>query len=202
MTQDIAPGIHRDSPQDSGRPVSRPGNGAARTQACVLYRQGVTLARIAAETGLNKRGIYSALKHDANARGEPPPRRVKAPPRATPVRRETLVTRMWAAADRQIGEIEARFALPADPDAAERDARTLATLARVVRELVQAGRASGAATGAASGAAARRSRSPQETDDDAPPRDLDALRDELARRLARLRAERDAAGPAGDVQPE
>ncbi|MFZ4533897.1 MAG: hypothetical protein ACOYOJ_19040 [Alsobacter sp.] len=198
MTQDIAKGIPRDGTQDDGQPVSRHGTHAARMQACVLYGQGATLARIAAETGLNKRGIYTALENDAKARGEPPPRRVKAPPRANPIGRETLVTRMWAAADRQVGEIEARFALPADPDAAERDARTLATLARVVRELVQAGRA----TGAASGAAARRSRSPQEADDDAPPRDLDALRDELARRLARLRAERDAAGAAGDLQPE
>ena len=213
MTQDIAKGISQDSPQDSselgpkdrsrdipsagGKPVSPSDTDAARAQACVLYRQGATLARIAAETGLTRRRIYTALKHDAKARGEPPPRRVKAPPRPTPVRRETLVTRMWAAADRQIGEIEARFALPADPDAAERDARTLATLARVVRELVQAGRGAGAA----SGAAARPNRSQQETDDDAPPRDLDALRDELARRLARLRAERNAAGAAGDVQP-
>jgi len=198
MTQDIAKGLTRQNSGTSGQSLSRHGTDAAGTRACALYRQGLTLARIAAETGLTKRSIYTALKHDAKARGEPPPRRVKAQPRATPVRRETLVTRMWAAADRQIGEIEARFALPADPDAAERDARTLATLARVVRELVQAGRASGAA----SGAAGRRSRSPQETDDDAPPRDLDALRDELARRLARLRAERNAAGPAGNVQPE
>lgn len=198
MTQDIAQGIPRHIAHDTGRSVSRRGNDAARTQACALYREGATLARIEAVTGVNKGGLYAALKREAKARGEPEPRRVKAPPRATPVRRETLVTRMWAAADRQIGEIEARFALPTDPDAAERDARTLATLARVVRELVQAGRAPGAAPGTA----ARRGRSPQETDDDAPPRDLDALRDELARRLARLRAERDAAGAAGDVQPE
>ena len=105
--------------------------------------------------------------------------------------RASLVNRLWRAAERQAAEIEARLASFGEDRDRERDARTLAVLARTVRELVAID-----ARRRAEEAADR-----EAEDDDAMPRDLDALRDALARRIEQLRAERaqaDAAGAAGE----
>jgi hypothetical protein len=111
-----------------------------------------------------------------------------APRRRTPRERTraTLVDRLWRAADRQAAEIEARLASDeaADKDR-ERDARTLAVLARTVRELM-----------AIDGKQDKPSRETEQ--DDPMPRDLDALRDALAARIGQLRAER-TEGTAADV---
>lgn len=106
----------------------------------------------------------------------------KAP---TATARKALVDRLWRAAERHVAGIEARLpSLEAEPDTMERDARTLAMLARMVREL--------SAAEAKPPRPATRRKPVKEADDDAPPRDIDAFREELARRLERLRQARAA----------
>jgi hypothetical protein len=105
--------------------------------------------------------------------------------RSRAVARKALVRRLWSAAERHVAGIEARLpALDAEPETMERDARTLAMLARMVREL--------SAAETKPRRAAPRRRPVKEADDDAPPRDIDAFREELARRLERLRQARAA----------
>jgi hypothetical protein len=171
---------------------------AAIERAVTLYRESkMTVVEITRETGVHHKRILAASDRRCDEAGQPRFRRAAPSRTAAPAGREAplgaLVTRLWSAAERQVSEIEARFALPGaaagDP---ERNARALAVLSRVVRELHRA--AADPGPGRASPSSAE-----PEDDDDAPPRDLDALRDELARRLARLRAERAAAESAGDV---
>ncbi|WP_029003696.1 helix-turn-helix domain-containing protein [Azorhizobium doebereinerae] len=163
---------------------------AARARA--LYAQGVPVKAISAETGLSTRQIYYWLDREAGApkrpgrlAPEPTTRRRRAdlarPPGA--VARRRLMGRLWKAAEGQIAEIEARLDAArgegrADADAppprdSERDARALAVLARVMRDL------------SALDAAARRERADGKA---AVARDPSAFRAELARRLERLRA--------------
>jgi len=107
------------------------------------------------------------------------PRRKRRPSR------EKLVARLWAAADAQLGEIETRLAaLGGEPAAIERDARSLGQIARFLKDLV----------GVESLIASTDKTKPPEgeEDEDAPPRDLDVFREELARRLDRLREERES----------
>jgi hypothetical protein len=107
----------------------------------------------------------------------------KAASRPTAAARKALVDRLWRAAERHVAGIEARLpALDAEPDTMERDARTLAMLARMVREL--------SAAETKTPRPATRRKPAKEADDDVPPRDLDAFREELARRLERLRQAR------------
>jgi hypothetical protein len=105
--------------------------------------------------------------------------------RPTATARKALVDRLWRAAERHVAGIEARLpALEAEPETMERDARTLAMLARMVREL--------SAAETKPPRPATRRKPMKEADDDAPPRDIDAFREELARRLERLRQARAA----------
>jgi len=175
--------------------VSLPAGLRART----LYREGMSLARISAETGLSPSDIYDWLDggppdaHDEageplariDRRRTPRPRRRRAPV----LDRLSLVHRLWKAAERQATEIEARLRRPAnDPVLSERDAKTLAVLARTVRELIAIDIAGSGPEMPA-----------EESDtDDAIPRDLDALREALAIRIGQLRAER-AAGAVGEA---
>lgn len=122
-----------------------------------------------------------------------PPREMASSPLR--VTRTRVVSRLWRAAERQVNEIEARLTSGIGQEAElERDAKTLAIIAKTVRDLV------------AIDAEKRSTRKPRETarkhdentpspdcpgqdalrDDDAP-RDLDAFRRELARRLDQLR---------------
>lgn len=133
----------------------------------------------------------AALPDAGPDRTEGPATRKKIPAASA---RKALVDRLWRAAERHVAGIEARLpALDAEPETMERDARTLAMLARMVREL-------GAAQTKAPKPAARR-KPAKEADDDAPPRDIDAFREELARRLERLRQARAAERAAGDPEP-
>lgn len=108
----------------------------------------------------------------------------------TPRRRNRLVGRLWAASERQVAEIEARLAaLTGDPAVLERDAKTLATIARTLRELLvldpetrPVPAASGAGEDADAGTAVR---------------SLTAFRAELAARLDALRGEGPGTDPAG-----
>ncbi|RYE87939.1 MAG: hypothetical protein EOP19_02865 [Hyphomicrobiales bacterium] len=100
--------------------------------------------------------------------------------------RKAVIGKLWKAAQTQLEAHEAHLAeLPAGTAASEVDAKTLATLARTVRELV-------ALDSAAAGEGGK-------SEDDPSPaeglRRVDELRSELGRRLAALAAEE--AGTAG-----
>jgi len=103
--------------------------------------------------------------------------------------RARLVSRLWKTAEGQVAEIEARLlAMRDDPQVLERDAKTLAIIARTLRDLV--------ALDAETKAPARKDHADEHTNPDAP-RDLATFRAELARKLDELRGERagdDAAG--------
>jgi hypothetical protein len=111
----------------------------------------------------------------------PPAARRKPAPRG----RKAVIGKLWKAAQTQLEAHEAHLAeLPAGTAASEADAKTLATLARTVRELV-------ALDSAAAGEGGK-------SEDDPSPaeglRRVDELRKELARRMERLIA--DHAGEA------
>ena len=112
----------------------------------------------------------------------PPAARRKPAPRG----RKAVIGKLWKAAQTQLEAHEAHLAeLPAGTAASETDAKTLATLARTVRELV-------ALDSAAAGEGGK-------SEDDPSPaegvRRVEELRNELGRRLAALAAEE--AGAAG-----
>jgi hypothetical protein len=159
-----------------------------------LYLEGVRVTEILKRTGFTSHQFYlwlsggppGTLGADGKAL---PPLPLRQPALAGERRlslagtRAALVGRLWRAADRQAAEIEARLASAeaADKDR-ERDARTLAVLARTVRELLAID--------------SKHDKPAREAEQDDPmPRDLDALRDALAARIGQLRAER-APGPA------
>lgn len=101
--------------------------------------------------------------------------------------RKAVIGKLWKAAQTQLEAHEAHLAeLPAGTAASETDAKTLATLARTVRELV-------ALDSAAAGEGGK-------SEDDPSPaeglRRVDELRSELGRRLAVLAAEEAGAGSA------
>lgn len=112
----------------------------------------------------------------------PPAARRKPAPRG----RKAVIGKLWKAAQTQLEAHEAHLTeLPAGTAASETDAKTLATLARTVRELV-------ALDSAAAGEGGK-------SEDDLSPaeglRRVEELRSELGRRLAALAAEE--AGAAG-----
>ena len=122
----------------------------------------------------------------------PPPAAKTA--RARPTSRKQVIANLWRAARTQLAAHEAHLAeLPSGQAASEADAKTLATLARTVRELV-------ALDAGFSGQGGK-------SEDDISPADTQRrmadLRAELARRMERLVAQHageavsdDAAGPA------
>jgi hypothetical protein len=99
----------------------------------------------------------------------------------------SLVARLYRTAERQACDIEQRLARPsaASPER-ERDVRMLASLVQSVRTL---------ATMAPEGAAA-----PQEVDDDPVPKDIDAFRYALARRIRGFIEARKAQQQAEETQ--
>ncbi len=116
------------------------------------------------------------------------PARPAAKKKHAPVVRRQIITELWRAAKMQLASHEAHLAgLPAGTAASEADAKTLATLARTVRELIALDTAAGGEGG--------------KSEDDPSPaeglRRVDELRRELARRMERLIAEN-----AGDAVPE
>lgn len=142
-----------------------------------LYRgRDVTVTEIARRAGLGTPALVALVRREGW--GLRHPRRVKtveAPAETPGEARRRLVARIWAAADAQLREIEARmrrFGEGGGPD--ERDARMTATLVKTVRELVAL------EDGLAGGKT--------KEDDDVAAVTPEALRAELVRRLeARLR---------------
>ena len=118
----------------------------------------------------------------------PPAAKRKPEPRG----HKTVISKLWKAAQTQLEAHEAHLAeLPAGTAASETDAKTLATLARTVRELVALD-----SVAAGEGGKAEDEPSPAEG-----LRRVDELRSELGRRLAALAAEEAGAGgasPHGD----
>ena len=106
--------------------------------------------------------------------------------------RKVVIGKLWKAAQTQLEAHEAHLAeLPAGTAASETDAKTLATLARTVRELV-------ALDSAAAGEGGKSEDEPSPAEG---LRQVEQLRSELGRRLAVLAAEEAGAGgtpPHGD----
>ncbi|WP_406856845.1 MULTISPECIES: hypothetical protein [unclassified Alsobacter] len=102
------------------------------------------------------------------------------------------MARLWSAVARQIEDVERRSAdLPgaANP---ERDAKVLAILCRVVRELAEDDEAAFKSNGR---------RLSEESAHAVHGPDLEEFRDDVARRLSRLREERNAAAGAARTEP-
>jgi hypothetical protein len=148
-------------------------------QARRLYREGLPVARIMQQTKLDRATFYACLdgRYDDGSGATPPP----LPRRRANLRSRTaLATRLWRAAEKQVGEIEERLAAAHLPRSErERDARVMAIVVKTLREL------------SAFDERNRESRTDvTEADDDLPPddfpRDIDELRRELAKRISQL----------------
>jgi len=111
---------------------------------------------------------------------ETAPVRPAAKRKPAPRGRKTVIGKLWKAAQTQLEAHEAHLAeLPAGAAASETDAKTLATLARTVRELV-------ALDSAAAGEGGKSEDEPSPAEG---LRRVAALRRELARRMERLIAD-------------
>lgn len=148
------------------------------------YVENVPVSRILAETGMSHGTLYLYLDggplNEQGIRPLPPlPRRrdvigkKRKPLRTT---RVSLVARLWRTAERQVRDIEERLATHGqEAGERERDVRSLAVLAKTLRELTALDEKAGI--------------KPDETDDDGP-RDIDEFRRELARQIDALVAAR------------
>jgi transposase-like protein len=176
-----------------------------------LYREGVPIAEIRARTGFSTGKLYEWVDQRVDETGaivpDPAPRKLQRGAAAAEAQRLRVLERMWNAAEIQLGEIECRLrALGGAGADIEREARTLAILARVVRELnvqnepVKTRRSPRGKADGTTGRFPTIRRNAGEPPDDQPARDLGQLRDDLARHLARLQDERAAAGPDRDAQ--
>ena len=162
----------------------------AARRARDMYAAGVPTRRILDDTGLSLERLYNWLDGRASKRAPQmlpvlPRRRVVRASRISAGDRLSLVTRMMRASERQIAEIERRIGTP--DDKGDRDARTLALIARTLRELT----AVDAANRGLAGAPANDTDAHGHGNDDAIPQDIDALRRSLARKLEAIIAERD-----------
>jgi hypothetical protein len=145
-----------------------------------MYAQGFTVSRILAATDMSLGTFYHWLDGGPRQREGAlypalPRRRVVVGKRRRPLSadRVSLAARLWRTAERQARDIEERLARPSEATPArERDMRMLSMLVRTLRELsaFDAGVAPGERAAAA---------------EEAPP-DIDALREDLARRLTNL----------------
>jgi len=161
-----------------------------------MYADGAATRAIMAETGLRLDRLYYWLKGGPKVQGvpllpelplrRPSSRRTRRNVAAVPLRqqRQALAARMMRAAERQVGEIETRLAGTAHaPGDSERDARTLAVLARTMQSLSALDAAHEPAT-----PAKQRKALADDDDYDQIPADIDALRRELTQRLEAMAA--------------
>jgi hypothetical protein len=111
----------------------------------------------------------------ATMTGDAPPSARNSSAPVSPERRAALAERIQNVAERELDAVERVLALmgPSDQAEAEQATRTLASISRILREVAALNQPTEVI-------------SPDETDDDALPVDLDALRNELARRLHAL----------------
>ena len=123
-------------------------------------------------------------------------------PASARAKRKKLLERLWSAAEKQVAEVELRLQrLDSDAAAFEEDAKALALLAKLLKELVGIECLMDEA-GAAKPAGRAPSKKPSAEDDDAPPRNLDDFRRELARRLDQMRSAREADGSFDQSRPD
>jgi hypothetical protein len=120
-------------------------------------------------------------------------------PRRPPFSRKRVVSQLWRTAERQVTEIETRMlSVGDDPQALERDAKTLAIIAKTVRDLVAIDGEAGEQAKSKENKAAHGSKNarpePNAAGDENGPRDIEGFRAELARRLDELRREREGGG--------
>ncbi len=155
-----------------------------------MYSEGATTRDILAETELSHWGLYHWLaggpmqKNGERLLPEVPKRRMVVRRRILKENRIALVNRMMKTAERQVYEIEARLAGSKQaPDERERDARTLAVLAKTLQSLT--------AIDALHQPKAGKTRKRAEADDDDEdylPADIDAIRRELSQRMEAMAA--------------
>jgi hypothetical protein len=162
-----------------------------------LYAEGEPVKAILAKTGLSHGTFYRCLAgHFPDGSGiAPAPMALRRPGVRLQHRigsRAALVARMWRTAERQVGEIENRLKA-AGLELAEREsnARTLAVVAKTLRELAAVDEAQKPRKG--------KKQAPDDDDDDPVPRDIDEFRRELARRINALVDSRTDGG--GDSAP-
>lgn len=120
------------------------------------------------------------------------------PKRATTVPRQRVISQLWRTAERQVNAVEQRLmTLNDEPQALEREAKTLGIIARTVRDLVAIDEEKAKAKNGGKG------------DDDnqpgashAAPMSISDFRRELAEKLEQLRLERAGSGTAGAALAE
>jgi hypothetical protein len=145
-----------------------------------LYAEGVFVNAIVAKSGIKNlniiyRCVAGLYPDGSGVKPTPiPQRRQGVHVRHRKGSRAALVARMWRTAERQVEEIEDRLAV-AGLDLAEREsnARTLAVVAKTLRELVAVDEAK----------QPRGKEGSKDDDDQAVPRNIEDLRQALARKL-------------------
>ncbi|BAR99935.1 hypothetical protein [Blastochloris viridis] len=174
---------------------SPPPEELARLRALYETRRDVTVAELAAECGLPasrlkryasrygwyRRRLPNGLRRRAG-QGAGRHRGFLCTGFATCREREAMVGKLFAACEDQVAAAVDRLAAGGDDLVPEREARTLAVLARTIERLAAIDSKRAAAGG---------------PDDRSLPKDYAGLRAELARRLAELEAEGAGGGVAG-----
>ncbi len=158
-----------------------------------MYADGVTTRAIKAETGFSDGAMYHWLNGGPKTNGQrllPPmiKRRMVTRRRILKEERVGLVTRMMRAAEQQVCEIETRLAATQqEPGDRERDARTLAVLAKTMQSLT-----------ALDALHEKDAPKPKAPKNEAIPRSIDELRRSVAQKLEAIIARRNS---GGDRQP-
>jgi hypothetical protein len=153
-----------------------------------LYVEGVPVKDILVETGMKLGTLYRCIDGKLPDGVSIAPARIVRRRAGVRVRhrlgsRAALIKRMWRTAERQVEEIEERLRASGLKQAErESNARTLATVARMLRELATVDDARRARKGISN------------DDDDAAPRNVDELRRTLAERLEAI-----VGGPEGPI---
>jgi hypothetical protein len=153
-----------------------------------LYREDTPTKDIVAATKLSTGTIYRCLDgaFDDGSGIQPAPIARRKTPSGKPAKRgtrEALVARIWRTAARQVGDIEDRLkASGLELPERESNGRMLAVIARTLRDLSAFDQAN----------AKRNKEAAKGDDDDAVPRNIDDLRQSLARKLQGLIAEQRA----------
>ena len=149
------------------------------------YADGATTRVIMAETGLSRAALYHWIDGGPKKNGERllqplPKRKVATRRRLLKGERVMIVTRMMRAAEAQVAEIETRLVgTRQEPGERERDARTLAILARTIQSLALLDTRDDKP-----GRPKKKPRPDDDDDEDQIPDDIDALRRELSQKMA------------------
>ena len=152
-----------------------------------MYADGQTTREIMRQTKLTTWELYHWIEGGPKDNGVPvlpplPKRKVKSRRRAVKSERTALVLRMMRAAEAQVGEIETRLAgTKQEPGTAERDARTLAILAKTIESLA-----------ALDATHKKDAPKPKASKPESVPRSIDELRRSLTRKLEAIIAERNS----------